>query len=249
MTARMPPDFEPRSRSRRACCRARSTTLLSLRRVQHLPGPGCSPSRTFKCDRSGAPPWPPRTSALAVVGRGSIASSPSLWSILAALSSGMTRDLATSEARTSSTFGSQRRAAAHRFGGGQIEATGEHTEPVQHRTLRFVEQVVRPIDERAQGSPPPEHTAAAGQFSKSNWKLYLDLGHAEAITVPRQPARARAECLPAASPPSTSCASRSTSTKSGLCSRTRSTNRRTLIDRSSASTPCSPRGTGSGMTA
>ena len=61
-------------------------------------------------------------------------------------------------------LGGERLDAAHRFGRGEIEAADEHAEPVEHDLLFGREQLVRPVDEGAQGLLPLLQDArAAGQ--------------------------------------------------------------------------------------
>ena len=58
----------------------------------------------------------------------------------------------------------ERLAAADLLGRGEVEAADEHAEPVEHCLLRRVEQVVRPVDQRAQRLLALlQHARAAGQ--------------------------------------------------------------------------------------
>ena len=70
--------------------------------------------------------------------------------------------------------------AAHHFGRGEIEAANEHAEPVEHDLLFGREQLVRPVDQRAQGLLPfLQHARAAGQQLVAVLQAGIDVGDGE----------------------------------------------------------------------
>ena len=70
--------------------------------------------------------------------------------------------------------------AAHRFGRGEIEAADEHAEPVEHDLLFGREQLIRPVDEGAQGLLPLLQDArAAGQQLVAVLQAGIDVGDGE----------------------------------------------------------------------
>ena len=83
-----------------------------------------------------------------------------------ALGSDWTTDLSTSSASTASVVGSSGSAppAAHDFGGLQRPRTTEHGQPAQQDLLVLTQQVVAPVDQRAQRLMPTRRgRTAAGQ--------------------------------------------------------------------------------------
>ena len=70
--------------------------------------------------------------------------------------------------------------ATHHFGRGEIEAANEHAEPVEHDLLFGRKQLVRPVDQRAQGLLPfLQDARAAGQQLVAVLQAGIDVGDGE----------------------------------------------------------------------
>ena len=91
--------------------------------------------------------------------------------------------------------------AAHGFGRGEIETADEYAKPVEHDLLFGREQLVRPVDEGAQGLLPLLQDArAAGQKLVAVLQAGIDVGDGERADARRGELERQAGCLPAARP-------------------------------------------------
>ena len=71
----------------------------------------------------------------------------------------------------------ERSRAADRLGGGEIETANENAQPVEQDLLAFVQEIVRPRDERMQRLLPLQrHATAAGQKLEAIVETHVDLG-------------------------------------------------------------------------
>ena len=150
----------------------------------------------------------------------------------------MTSDFSTSEPeQVDDVEVLERLHAAHLLGRCQVEAADEDRQAAQDALLVLVQQLVGPVHQRAQRLLPLlQHAAAAGEQLVAILQPGVDVGHASASARAQRRARAPAECPPAAPRVRPRPAPRVRSgSKAGLCCCARSTNRRTAVERSSAS--------------